>query len=164
MKNAYLLFLILVLGGLGFYFYRAQFLQYPVRMEIVNAKGETINATINGRNQREVFFTINNVDQEYQYPIAKLNIWSRVRLYLHPEELPSRQFSATDESLATIHRQSMVDELASLRRNEDLLEKKLESVASEAEKQTIQAEIDLVELRIKRFEYRIDRFDRDQGN
>lgn len=58
----------------------------------------------------------------------------------------------------------MVNELESLQREEELLEKKLKSVASIAEKQTIQAEIDLVKLRIKRFEYRIDRFDRDQGN
>lgn len=105
MKSAYLLLLFLIIGGTGFYFYRGQYLQYPVRMEIVNAKGETINAVINGRNQREVFFTIDDIEQEYQYPISKLDVWSRIKLYLHPKELPPRQ----DQGGSTTGRESRRD-------------------------------------------------------
>lgn len=90
-----------------------------------------------------------------------LNFTSIQKNSRHDKTRVARQ---QDASLAGIHRESMVNELESLQREEELLEKKLKSVASIAEKQTIQAEIDLVKLRIKRFEYRIDRFDRDQGN
>ncbi|NBB78557.1 MAG: hypothetical protein GVY36_03820 [Verrucomicrobia bacterium] len=170
MKAAITLFFLLVIGGIGFYVLRGQVLNFPVQMEITNSRGDTLDASVYGRDDSEVFFKLKGKNKMFEYPLSKLGTWTRLKLYLYPQNRSSstRHSSstrqATDQSLSSIHRSSMVEHLNDLRRDRKVLEKKLNAVPSKAEKQTVKAELDLLELNIKRLEYRIERFDRDRGN
>lgn len=161
MSSVFKFIFFIVLAGLALFFVRDSFVSYPSEATLVNNEGKKIEVRLQGRYDGRIYFQRIGSERDYVYPESDLSMWTRVKLLKYPERMPEIRESSAD--LARIHRQAMLDSMASLESEIAVLLKKMDSANSKTQRSSIARDISNLKKKVKELKYKIARFENSRG-
>ena len=163
MKYIQLLVFLGVIAGGYFGFFRDRYISYPIDLSMANTEGQVLSVRLLGRTDQLVQFQKPGVDRVFNYSVSDLSAFSKVKLAFLPKvrhegtlvERPNEGSRETSE----LHFKGMQKELAELSVQLELLDARLDSKTSKAEKDGVRHDIKLVKNKVEMLKYQMEVFE-----
>ncbi|MGJ8653335.1 MAG: hypothetical protein ACSHX8_08680 [Opitutaceae bacterium] len=165
MKVLKIVIFFVIVIGVCLVVLRVRLGDYPINMTLTNVDGEALSVTIVGRSDRNVQFQKAGGGQVFDFPMAKLDVVSNVKLAFLPKTTNGKMvqsqymgggFTSSESEVSNLHYTGMQEQMDEFNVQLELLIAKYRTKTTAVERGHVLHEIRTLEIDINELQYKME--------